>query len=463
MNARPALFALCASLLALVTLPSAAQNSTAVRVVDDHTHQPVRDAVVTVNSSVLTPASDGTYTVPGSAQAIMARAPGYRAVTSSVSAVAGNHNQLALTPFTVKALYLSEYGVSSSALRGPALDIIHHGGANALVVNIKSDHGLLVYPSQIELAQKIGARKLTLIKSLPDLVKMGHDNGVYMIARIVTFKDDPLATARPDLAIHKPDGSLFADKEHLHWTDNTQPEVRAYNIAIGVEAAKAGFDEVQYDYVRFPDFAQKLTFHGPTDEASRVKSISSFLGEARKAIAPYNTFLSADIFGYTSWNTNDTGIGQHLEDLIDKTDYLCPMLYPSGFQYGIPGHKNPMGNLDDIHNIIKLSLQNDLNRTHANPKKFRPWLQAFRDYAFGGVIYGPEQVATQIKASEEVNADGWLLWNPRNTYNNIGLAGSHPTPTETATKKPQPTAPTATPAAVTQHTSTSLAPAPAKS
>ena len=467
MNSRKSSRFVSAALFALLALPLSAralQGNISVKVVDGTTHQPVRDSVLTINGSVLTPAADGSYSVPDSTQVLMARAPGYRAVTTSMGAVTGSHDQITLMPFTVKALYLSEYGISSSTLRNPVLDIIHHGGANALVVNIKSDHGQLVYPSQIELAQKIGARKLTLIKSLPDLVKMGHENGVYMIARIVTFKDDPLATARPDLAIHRPDGSLFADREHLHWADPTQPEVRAYDIAIGVEAAKAGFDEVQYDYVRFPDASTKLSFHGPTDEASRIQTISSFLEEAHKALAPYNVFHSADIFGYTFWNTNDTGIGQQLNHLVDKVDYVCPMLYPSGFQYGIPGHRNPMGNLDDIHNTIKLTMQNGLDRTHANPKKFRPWLQAFRDYAFGHLVYGPEQVATQIKAAEEVNSDGWLLWNPRNSYNDIGLAGSHPSATvATATKKPAaPATPTSTPAS-TPQTGTASTSAAAKS
>ena len=406
---------------ARLCLPAyAADHNITLKVVDSATHQPVRDAVVTVGGNVLTPAGDGSYSVPSSAQAIMARAPGYRAVSVAPGTVENSH-ELSLTPFTVKALYLSEYGITSSTLRDPVLNIIRKGGANALVVNIKSDHGLLVYPSQIELAQKIGARKLTLIKSLPDLVNAGHAQGIYMIARIVTFKDDPLATARPELAIHRPDGSLFADREHLHWADPTQPEVRAYDIAIGVEAAKAGFDEVQYDYVRFPDAATKLVFHGATDEAARIQTITSFLAEAHKALAPYNVFHSADIFGYTFWNTNDTGIGQHLEHLVDKVDYICPMLYPSGFKFGIPGHPKPMATTDDIYSTIKLTLDNGLKRTNVNPKKLRPWLQAFRDYAFGGLVYGPEQVGVQLKASSEDHTDGWQLWNPRNRYDDIGL------------------------------------------
>jgi hypothetical protein len=396
---------------------TASNGSLTVRVLNSATHQPALDATVTVNGRVLT-ASNGAYTIPSGTQIVMARAPGYRAVSVPTADI---HDAIELHPFAVHALYLSEYGISSSIIRNSAFDIIKRGGANALVVNIKSDHGQLVYPSQIPLAKEIGTRNVTLIHSLPDLVASAHAQNIYIIARIVTFKDDPLATSKPQDAIHLPDGSLFHDREGLHWTDEFNPEVRAYNIAIAVEAAKAGFDEVQFDYVRFPDSTTKLVVSGPTDEKHRIEAISSFLTEAHKALVPYNVFLSADIFGYTFWNTNDTGIGQQLNHLVDATDYLCPMLYPSGFAHGIPGHVKPLATTDDIHSTIKLTLDKGIERTDINPLKLRPWLQAFRDYAFGGVVFGPEQVATQISAADADHTDGWSLWNPRNSYTSIGL------------------------------------------
>jgi hypothetical protein len=416
------LLAIALALFASVTRAQApASSAFSFRVTDAVTHQRALDATITVDGKVLAPAQDGSYSVPSSVQSIAARAPGYRAVTMPVASIASAHNQLALQPFAVHALYLSEYGISSSTLRDSALATIRHGGANALVINIKSDHGLLVYPSQIPLAQKIGARNLTLIKSLPDLVANGHAQGIYMIARIVTFKDTPLATSRPDLALHTADGKVFFDHSHLAWTDAWKPEVRAYNIAIAVEAAKAGFDEVQFDYVRFPDSTDKLIVSGPSDEAGRINAITSFLADAHKALAPYNVFQSADIFGYTFWNTNDTGIGQQLDHLVNTVDYLCPMLYPSGFRYGIPGHPQPLATDDDIYNIIKLSLDNGLHRTSMNPKKLRPWIQAFRDYAFNHRVFGADEVATQIRAADADHTDGWQLWNPRNVYTGLGL------------------------------------------
>jgi hypothetical protein len=413
-----------AAVIVLCALSLPAQTSGgsfSIRVLNGATEKPALDPTVTVNGHVLTAAANGSYDIPGGTQSIMARAPGYRAATVSASDVQSKHGTIELHPFAVHALYLSEYGISSSVIRNSAFDIIRKGGANAIVVNIKSDHGQLVYPSAIPLAKQIGARQITTIHSLSDLVNNAHAQGIYMIARIVTFKDMPLATSHPDLAIHLANGALFKDREGLSWTDPFKPEVREYNIAIAVEAAKAGFDEVQFDYVRFPDSTTKLVVSGPTDEPHRVEAITSFLADAHKALVPYNVFQSADIFGYTFWNTNDTGIGQQLNHLVNAVDYLCPMLYPSGFAHGIPGHAKPLASTTDIHATIKLTLDQGIKRTDINPARLRPWLQAFRDYAFGGVMFGPEQVATQISAADADHTDGWSLWNPRNRYTDIGL------------------------------------------
>jgi len=402
---------------ALAQPAATAENSLAIRVLNSTTHEPALDPTVTVNGRALT-AANGAYTLPAGTQTVMARAPGYRAVTISTADI--HNGAIELHPFAVHALYLSEYGISSSVIRNQAFDIIRRGGANALVVNIKSDHGQVDYPTGIPLAKEIGARQVTTIHSLSDLVSSAHAQGIYMIARIVTFKDAPLATARPELAIHRTNGTLFKDLEGLSWTDPSNAQVRAYNIGIAVEAAKAGFDEVQFDAVRFPD-STGLAVSGPTNEASRIHTITSFLTEAHAALMPYNVFVSADLFGYTFWNTNDTGVGQQLNQLVNTVDYLCPMLYPSGFAHGIPGHARPVDNAEDIRATIKLTLDRGIARTNVNPLKLRPWLQAFRDYAFGHVIFGPEQVATQISAADADHTDGWSLWNPRNSYGSIGL------------------------------------------
>jgi hypothetical protein len=169
------------------------------------------------------------------------------------------------------------------------------------------------------------------------LIRALKEKRIYTIARIVVFKDDLLALKMSDLAVKTQRGEVWRDRENLAWVDPFKKEAWDYNIQIAIEAAQNGFDEIQFDYVRFPD-ASELRFSMPNTEENRVKAISGFLMEAKKRLKPYNVFLSADIFGYVCWNLNDTFIGQKLEELIAHLDYLSPMLYPSGFQYnwGLP-------------------------------------------------------------------------------------------------------------------------------
>jgi hypothetical protein len=231
------------------------------------------------------------------------------------------------------------------------------------------------------------------------------------------FKDNPLATSRPDLAVKRASGAIFKDREGLAWTDPFNTEVWDYNIAIAVEAARVGFDEIQFDYVRFPD-APGLSFSRPVNTMkSRMDAINGFLTEARLRLTPYNVFLAADIFGYVAWNLDDTHIGQRLEELAPIVDYISPMLYPSCFQLGIPGYRNPVAH---PYEIVFLSLQNARKRGIPSIR-FRPWLQAFRDYAFDRRQFTATQIRAQISAAEKFGSDGWMLWNPRNLYTAEGL------------------------------------------
>jgi hypothetical protein len=178
-----------------------------------------------------------------------------------------------------------------------------------------------------------------------------------------------------------------------------------------------GFDEIQFDYVRFPD-SRDLRFAMPNTEENRVAAIGGFLQAARKRLAPHNVFLSADIFGYVAWNMNDTYIGQDLATLADAVDYISPMLYPSGFQFGIPRVPDPV---QQPFAIVQRTLQRAIARTGISPLRFRPWLQAFRDYAFDRRLFDADEVRAQINAADAVGSDGWMLWNPRNTYTADGL------------------------------------------
>ncbi len=381
----------------------------------------IADATIVLGNQRTTTDASGHFVIDAKAEKIFARAPGYRAGTFDRGKVPTSDAVLRLTPFSPKALYLTVYGIGSKKLREGALALVDAGAVNALVIDVKGDRGLIPYPSALPLAKADGARKMTTIPDLAGLVKSLHEKGIYAIARIVTFKDQPLATARPDLAVKFASGGLYRDREGLAWTDPFQPAVRAYNIGVAIEAARAGFDEVQFDYVRFPDSPSRLHFAGPANERGRLDAIAGFLAEARRDLTPYNVYLAVDIFGYVCWNLDDTGIGQRLEEIAPHVDYLSPMLYPSGFQFGIPGYRNPVAH---SYEIVRRSLDQAQERLKISPKRFRPWLQAFRDYAFDRRLFDAKEVAAQIRAAKDFGSDGWMLWNPHNVYGGTGLAAS---------------------------------------
>lgn len=389
------------------------------KIVDATTGSAITDATVTLGSAVVKSAGDGRFHIDGSAGEVRARAAGYRATAVPTAALASANGTIRLTRFEPKALYLTVYGIGSKSLREGALKLIRDGHANALVIDLKGDRGLVDYPSALPLVSAVGARKLTTISDLPALVQSLHASGIYAIARIVVFKDDPLASAKPELAIKTRNGRLYRDRERLAWTDPFRHEVWDYNISIAVEAARAGFDEIQFDYLRFPDSAQSLVLSKPASRASRVEAIRGFLAEAHRRLTPYNVFLAADFFGYVCWNLDDTGIGQQLVEIAESADYLSPMLYPSGFQFGIPGFKKPVLY---PYEIVRRTLDRARERLGIPANRFRPWLQAFKDYAFDRRIFDADEVAAQIRAAKDFGANGWMLWNAHNTYEGAGLA-----------------------------------------
>lgn len=387
------------------------------QVVDAATGVAIPDATVVANGQALHRNEAGGYDIEADSGTLFARAPGYRAGSFDLGRLPRN-GRLPLVRFAPHAVYLSVYGAGSRLLLDNVLSLARSGAINAVVVDVKGDSGLIPYPSAVPMASQSGARRFTFIPDLAGFVRMLHERGLYAIARIVTFKDNPLASSNPALAVHFQNGALYRDREGMAWTDPFQPQVQAYNLGIAVEAARAGFDEIQFDYLRFPDASEQLEFAKPVSQQSRIAAISGFLAAARQRLLPYNVYLAADVFGYVCWNRDDTGIGQTLAAIAPNVDYISPMLYPSGFQFGIPGYPDPVAH---AYNIVYLSLTEAQERLAIPPLRFRPWLQAFKDYAFDRRDFAAQEVAEQIQAAADFGADGWMLWNPRNDYSKTGL------------------------------------------
>jgi hypothetical protein len=406
------LLAAVAAVLFLLPTAHAQEADREGTVVDGTTNSPLAGVTVTVGDKAVLTDAQGQFKVAGGSEPIKVRLAGYRRETLAAGDASQNPPAIKLTPLVPKALYLTVYGIGAPFLLDPALDVIERSKLNALVIDIKGDRGLIPYPSALPLAAKIGAQKLRTIPDLKALVSGLKAKNLYLIARIVTFKDTLLATAHPEWAVHGAGGSLWKDREGLSWIDPFQKAAWDYPISVAEEAAAAGFDEVQFDYIRFPD-SGGMGYSEASTETSRVAAITGFLREAKRRLVPYNVFLAMDSFGYVCWNENDTGIGQRIEDLAAVADVISPMLYPSGFQFGIPGYRNPVQN---SYEIVYKSLEECKRRTANLPARYRPWLQAFTDYAFGGKIFGAEEIGKQTKASRDAGTDGWMLWNPRNVY-----------------------------------------------
>ncbi|MFL6351233.1 MAG: putative glycoside hydrolase [Bryobacteraceae bacterium] len=387
-------------------------------VVDSKTGKPISGAMVTLGSKVTRTGTVGDFQIDGGGTVLQARAYGYRRTQLSANDQGAKSIQLKLAPFTPHAVYLSFWGVGTSSVRDPALRLATTTPVNAVVIDVKGDLGYICYRAAVPVASEIGAQKIITVPDMQQLLQQLHKRGIYTIARIVTFKDNMLCNARPKLAVHQ-NGKAFKDHEGLTWCDPFLSEVQRYNIDLAVDSAKAGFDEIQFDYVRFPD-AKGVEFSQPSSDDSRSKTITRFLADAREKLIPYNVFLAADVFGYTCWNKGDTGIGQRINDLMGPLDYISPMLYPSGFMYGIPNYRNPV---EHSYEIVRFSLDRAKERTGVDPIRFRPWLQAFADYAFDKRQFTEKEIQAQISAAETFGADGWLLWNPRNLYSAEAIRG----------------------------------------
>ena len=326
-----------------------------------------------------------------------------------------------LRPQAIKASYLTYYGVGDRGIRTRVLDLTARTELNAVVIDVKGDRGWILYRTEVEQAIAVGAQGPATLRDFDGLMADLKARGIYTIARIVTFKDNILATARPDLAIiDTRTGKPWIDNEKLAWVDPFREEVWAYNIALGQEAIRRGFDEVQFDYVRFPTDGKlgAAKYSKPNSKETRLPAIAGFLAKARRELGASGAFVGADLFGYTAFNENDTDIGQRIEELAPHLDYICPMVYPSGYHKGIPGYANPVlapGKV--VHESVRLIRK----RANGTVAQVRPWLQDFKDYAFDKRIFGVSEVQAQIRGSEEAGGSGWMLWNPRNDYTGSAL------------------------------------------
>ena len=386
--------------------------------VDAQSHAPVEGATAYAQGESRTTSAAGVISIPASAAnakaTVSVRAPGY-ARAEVVLETEKTAFEIPLKRITPRAVYLSVQGVSIRTLRAAAVALHAETAINALVIDMKGDRGDTPYPSEARVA--VGAarepsNRAARTDQFSALIRQLRSHGLYLIARIVVFKDDRLAVAHPECAVRDRAGEVFRDRESQQWIDPSVEAAWGSSLDVAEEAARLGFDEIQFDYLRFPD-ANGLHFHQANTQEHRVAAITGFLAHARERLRAYNVYLAADIFGYVCWNADDTAIGQQLNTLGAVVDYISPMLYPSGFTWGLPGCRKPT---EKPGEIVSRSLAEAKRRTGLPGVRFRPWLQAFRDYAFDRREFNADMIRAQVEAADAEGTNGWMLWNARNRY-----------------------------------------------
>jgi hypothetical protein len=316
---------------------------------------------------------------------------------------------LGLTPFQARGLYIPFGLLSRPDDVRALLDLIDRTELNALVVDVKSDAGQLAYASQVPLAVQLAIgkdRKGWL--TLKDLLAEAKARNIYTVARMVVFKDNPLAWGVPDLAAKRADGTIWIDGEGLGWANPFREEVWDYNIALAKEVAALGFDEIQFDYLRFPSDGDvtAIVYAEENTLPTRTAAIREFVRRMAEALRPYGIFTSADVFGLTVWvePESDMGIGQRVMDVAPLVDYLCPMVYPSTFRASNLGYTNPSAHPYDV---VYRSEQAAVERVPSTTR-VRPWLQAY--------WYSLDEMLSQKQAAEDAGATGWTFWNAGGVY-----------------------------------------------
>jgi hypothetical protein len=310
----------------------------------------------------------------------------------------------------IRGIHITSWGAGSKKLRSKLLEKVDNSIINTIIVAIKETDGRVYIPG-VDIANVYGST----LKAIPrpkEMIEDFNKRNLYKIARIVLFKDRFLAEAFPQWAVKNPDGDLWRDRKGGVWMDPYNRIVWNYNIQIAKRAAKLGFDEIQFDYVRYPsdgDITQ-CRYSKPHSSTAAVKNIANFLKYAKKHLKGHNVKISAAVFGLTTSAKTDMGIGQDIKVIAANTDFVYPMMYPSHYAPGYYGLKDPDS---EPFKVISKGLSDALQKLKKDYYKVRPYLQ---DFSIGHK-YGPHEVRAQILAAKFKSLKSWILWNPSNRYN----------------------------------------------
>lgn len=323
-----------------------------------------------------------------------------------------------ITPPQVKAIYMTNWVAGSKTLRESLVKIVDETEINSIVIDIKDYTGRIPFEVSDPFLKKFGAyeRRIDDVRSF---IEELHRKGIYVIGRISVFQDHYLVGKRQELAVRrKSDGAVWKDFKGISWLDPGSKDVWGYVVALAKESYNIGFDELNFDYIRFPsDGNMKDIFYPWSKDRKKVEIMEEFFAYLREKLGNTGAPLSVDLFGMTTTNTDDMNIGQNLENALKYFDYVSPMVYPSHYPKGFNNFSNPA---TKPYEIVKFSMDSAVERARkatTTPRKLRPWLQDFNL----GASYDAPMVRAQIQATYDSGLDSWMLWNASNRYTRPAL------------------------------------------
>lgn len=326
----------------------------------------------------------------------------------------------------IRGIYVTAEALANDKKRKELINLIETTELNAMVIDAKGDYGTLTYQTKNPAIEPYQAAKKPPLQNIQQTLQELKEKNIYTIARIVVFKDPNLADMKPSYAMQRKTGGVWRDGSDTAWVDPYRPEVRKYNISIAKEVAQLGFDEIQFDYVRFPENGRKVnrevkfyTEQG-AEPVSKAELIASFLQQATEDLHQIPIRVSADVFGLTTTQKDDMGIGQKWLLFADKVDVVSPMIYPSHYTEGTYGIAQPdLKPKPLISQATKDAIAQNklLQQAGRKPAELRPWLQSFTaSWLEPHRTYDAQAVQEQIQALKDLGIEQYLLWNPSSDY-----------------------------------------------
>ncbi len=336
------------------------------------------------------------------------------------------------TPDAVRAIYMTACVAATPSLRDGLVKLIDETEINSIIIDIKDFSGTISFDSGLAGDAGTGCRTT----DLPEFVRVLHDKNIYVIGRISVFQDSFYAKLHPELAVKKKSGpnTVWSDRKGINFIEVGARPYWDYIVAIAQASYDIGFDELNFDYIRFPSdgdmddiyfpFSNELIVSNPVHgRAIALEKFFEFLSEKMNEIG---VVTSADLFGMTTtaWEGFDLNIGQVLERALPHFDYIAPMVYPSHYPPNFNGWKDPNVVPGEL---IKYVMRGGVNKVEAfktasttpaeiaervSVDQLRPWLQ---DFDYGG-NYDISEVRAQIDATYASGLDSWMLWAPSNRY-----------------------------------------------